>query len=289
MGSTIMAHFTKLGSAEMNKDGVPVYGIDKELKAKANAKWESEGKQMETEATEWIAAVLASAGESFECPGTLQEAIKDGVVLCQLVNIIKPGCCKKPSASPAPFKQMENIGNYLKACTEKIGVPAHTSFQTVSLFEDQDMLAVLRQIHALGSSAQAIGFSGPKLGAKLAVETPREFSAETLAAGAASVGLLGKGSHGCATQAGMFDTSRNIDKGVGAGVTAASASDIGIIGSGSVGLASQAGMIDNSKNIVKTDQVAQTSDAITKMCLGSTGGDSQAGMTSISHEIVKTR
>jgi hypothetical protein len=223
-----MASYTNIDGAQTNeKTGVPVYGIDKELQAKAAAKWESEGKQMEKDAKTWISAVLTTQNQTFECPGTLQEALKDGVVLCNLVNIIKPGCCKNPSAMAAPFKQMENIGKYLEACT-KIGVDSHTSFQTVSLYEDQDMLAVLRQIHALGSKAQQIGYEGPTLGAKLAEETPREFSAETLAAGATSVGLLGKGSHGYATQAGMFDTSRNIDKGVGVGVATAEISKMGL-------------------------------------------------------------
>lgn len=280
--------FRSLETADVNKDGVPVYGIDKELKAKANLKWESEGKQMEVDAKAWISAVLASANETFECEGSLQEALKSGVVLCTLVNIIKPGCCKKPSTMAMPFKQMENIGNYLTACTEKIGVPAHTSFQTVSLYEDQDMLAVLRQIHALGSHAPKAGFEGPKLGAKLATETYREFSAETLAAGASSVGLLGKGSHGYATQAGMFDTSRNIDKGVGTGTSATSADELGVMAKGSSGHASQAGMVDTSKNIVRTSEVAHATAQITKMGLGSSECASQAGMTSISNEIVRT-
>lgn len=287
-----MSQFTKLENAEVSKDGVPVYGIDKELKAKANAKWESEGKQMEIDAGEWIKAVLSTDGEPFDyAAGGLQAALKDGIALCKLVNIIMPGCCKKPSPSPAPFKQMENIGNYLAACTEKIGVPVTASFQTVSLFEDQDMLAVLRQIHALGSKAQQIGYSGPTLGAKLAIETPREFSAETIAAGASSVGLIGKGSHGFASQAGTFDTSRNIDKGVGAGVAVATADDLGVIGKGSAGGASQAGMIDTSKNIVKSTgvAVAQTTADISKMGLGSSGCASQAGTSSISKEIVKLR
>ena len=50
------------------------------------------------------------------------EALKDGVVLCNLANAIQPGVCVKPSTSKMPFKQMENIGAYIKACAE-IGVP----------------------------------------------------------------------------------------------------------------------------------------------------------------------
>jgi hypothetical protein len=67
-----------------------------------------------------------------------------------------------------PFKQMENIGNYLSACSA-LGVPAFESFQTVDLFENKNMLAVVTNLHSLGRRAQKIpGYTGPALGVKLA-------------------------------------------------------------------------------------------------------------------------
>ena len=93
---------------------------------------------------------------------SLQQELKSGVVLCNLANKIKPGCCSLPSMSSMPFKQMENINSYIKAC-EKLGVRKDDTFQTVALYENQDMLAVLRQIHQLGAVAQRSGFDGPKL------------------------------------------------------------------------------------------------------------------------------
>ena len=47
----------------------------------------------EAEAKEWIEAVQ---GESLE-GDTLHEALKSGVVLCNLINAIKPGTCPKPN------------------------------------------------------------------------------------------------------------------------------------------------------------------------------------------------
>ena len=47
----------------------------------------------EREAREWIEAVLT--GEKLE--GTLQEALKSGVVLCNLLNTVKPDTVKPPS------------------------------------------------------------------------------------------------------------------------------------------------------------------------------------------------
>lgn len=125
---------------------MPAMGMDRELAEKAAAKYDP---KMEAEARKWIEAVTGTPlGEV-----SLQEALKSGITLCELANHIQPGCCKPPSKMAAPFKQMENIGNYLAACT-KLGQRTHESFQTVALYEGQDMIAVLVQIHSLGRIAQ---------------------------------------------------------------------------------------------------------------------------------------
>lgn len=66
---------------------------------------------------------------------------------------------------------MENISNYLKAA-EQLGVRKADTFQTVDLFENKDMLAVLRQIHQLGYAAQRIGFDGPEIAQEPRAEAP---------------------------------------------------------------------------------------------------------------------
>ena len=161
---------------------------------------------LEAEARAWIEAVLDERlGES-----SLQEELKDGVVLCRLVDAIKPGCCPKHSVSRMPFKQMENIGNYLAACTA-LGVPAFDTFQTVDLFENKDMGAVLVNIHSLGRVAQRIGYEGPTLGVKMSTAAPRQFTDAQLAeAKAAPNRLVGTGAHGRASLAGTFSQNKNI-------------------------------------------------------------------------------
>ena len=47
------------------------------------------------------------------------------------------------------FKQMENISNFLTAC-EGYGVHKTDLFQTVDLYENQNMVKVVSTIHALG-------------------------------------------------------------------------------------------------------------------------------------------
>ena len=81
-----------------------------------------------------------------------------------------------------PFKQMENIGNYLNACA-KLGLRAEYSFQTVDLFEDKDMGAVVRQLHAFGRLVQKLpDYTGPTLGVKETDANKREFTEEQLMA-----------------------------------------------------------------------------------------------------------
>ena len=220
--------------------GEALYGMDKELAEKAAAKYDP---ALEAAAREWIQAV---AGVAFDPDTTLQQELQSGVVLCQLANAIQPGVCRKPSTMTAPFKQMENIANYLLAC-DALAVPKHDQFQTVALFENKDMMAVLVNLQALGRAAQRTsGYSGPAFGAKLADANVREFSAETLIQGAATTTFLGNGSHGCATAAGIFDTSKEIVKCATAGSAVPT-----MVGMGSHGHATQAGMVDTRRNIVK--------------------------------------
>ena len=47
------------------------------------------------------------------------------------------------------FKQMENIGNFLDGC-ETVGVNREDLFQTVDLYEGENMAQVVNGIYALG-------------------------------------------------------------------------------------------------------------------------------------------
>eukprot|EP00320_Phaeocystis_rex_P009446 CAMPEP_0119059052 /NCGR_PEP_ID=MMETSP1178-20130426/3273_1 /TAXON_ID=33656 /ORGANISM="unid sp, Strain CCMP2000" /LENGTH=225 /DNA_ID=CAMNT_0007040055 /DNA_START=75 /DNA_END=749 /DNA_ORIENTATION=+ len=187
--------------------GEVLYGLDKELAEKAAAKYDH---QLEAACRAWVQEV---AGVVFADDSSLQEELKSGIVLCKLANAIRPGVCPKPSTMKAPFKQMENIASYLAAC-DVIGVPQHSQFQTVALYENKDMMQVLTNLQAVGSAAQTeSGYKGPPFGAKLAKLAPREFSEGVIAAGKASTTFIGMGSYGQpGTQSGMFDTSREIIK-----------------------------------------------------------------------------
>ena len=79
-----------------------------------------------------------------------------GVCLHRLADrIMGPGKVKHNTMKMA-FKQMENITNFLTAC-EKYGVAKTDLFQTVDLFEKQNMWQVVLCIYALGRKVGRCG------------------------------------------------------------------------------------------------------------------------------------
>lgn len=62
--------------------------------------------QQEKEAQEWIEKVL---GKKFPPGEVYEDVLRDGQVLCQVMNKIKPGSVPKINTSGGQFKMMENI------------------------------------------------------------------------------------------------------------------------------------------------------------------------------------
>ena len=190
------------------------YGMTAELANKKNAKFDPD---LATEAFQWIADVLEDGGYSEDAAKLgpvnsqkdVQNPLKDGVILCNLINTIQPGSVKKINTGKMAFKQMENIGNFLSAC-EAIGCSKLDLFQTVDLFEANNIPQVVNGIFAAGRKAQKIGYDGPRLGPEEATENRREFSEEQLRAGEGVIGLQA-GSNKGASQAGQnFGKTRAI-------------------------------------------------------------------------------
>lgn len=171
------------------------YGFTAEIKSKQAAKHDPE---RERQARNWLQAVT---GEPFPA-GTFHEALKNGVYLCKLINKLQPGSVSRINDSKMAFKMMENIGNFLSAC-ERYGLVKADLFQTVDLYEEQNMVQVVDTIHALGRKAQKKGYSGPTLGPKEASTNVRGFDEEAQRRAGQSVIGLQAGSNRGATQAGM--------------------------------------------------------------------------------------
>ena len=189
------------------------YGLTAEIKNKIASKYDL---HQEQEARIWIEAVLeeplvegADPDEPLG-PEQFQVALKDGIILCRLADaVMGPGKVKYNKMKIA-FKQMENISNFLGAC-EAYGVAKTDLFQTVDLYENQNMVQVVSTIHALGRKAQSHGYTGPVLGPREAQRNVRHFDDDVLNQGKTVIGLQ-MGTNKLASQKGMsFGATRHIN------------------------------------------------------------------------------
>ncbi|KAI7918335.1 hypothetical protein M9X92_006965 [Pyricularia oryzae] len=104
------------------------------------------------EVREWIESTL---GRSLPA-GDLLEALKDGVALCNLVNLALPPPGIKFKTSSMPFVQMENISHFLRACQQPpLNLQQHDMFLTVDLYEAKDPAQVLQCLGAFSRAANA--------------------------------------------------------------------------------------------------------------------------------------
>jgi hypothetical protein len=164
-------------------------------------------KAEEDEVMAWIAQVL---GEPAPAGIAYDDYLRDGQVLCRLMNKLQPGSIKKINTSGAQFKFMENINNFQKALMA-YGLHEIDVFQTTDLFEKKDIPMVTKTMYALGRTTyKHPEWKGPNLGPKPSEENKREFDEETLKAGQAIIGLQA-GTNKGASQAGQsFGAGRHI-------------------------------------------------------------------------------
>jgi len=186
----------------------PAYGLSRECAIKSQAKFSPERAK---QCVEWIEEVTKSKVEmEIKDQIDFAELLKDGSVLCQLINAIEPGSVKKINTMKAPFKQRENIEMYLKACAN-YGLKEQDLFQVNDLYENKNLYMVVDNIYNLGGMTQKKGWDGPILGVKQANENKRNFDEDVLKAGQSMIGLQ-YGTNKGASQAGMtpYGASRQI-------------------------------------------------------------------------------
>ncbi|KAF1487673.1 Transgelin-2, partial [Eudyptes chrysocome] len=135
----------------------PSYGLSREVQQKIDRQYDPELEQV---LVRWI---LAQCGGDVAQPApgrdSFQQWLKDGTVLCRLINSLHPrgqGPVAKIQASAMAFKQMEQISQFLQAA-ERYGIAATDIFQTVDLWEGKNMACVQRTLMNLGSLAVAKG------------------------------------------------------------------------------------------------------------------------------------
>jgi len=159
------------------------------------------------EVLEWVKEVT---GDQINTSGDMDnffEVLKDGTLLCKLVNEMKAGSVKKVNTTTMAFKCMENINSFLQAATT-LGVPTQEQFQTVDLWEKQNLNMVVICLQSLGRKAS--NFGKPSIGPKEATRNVRSFTEEQLKGGDGIIGLQ-YGSNQGATQSGQnFGKTRHM-------------------------------------------------------------------------------
>ncbi|NXA57240.1 VAV protein, partial [Nothocercus julius] len=97
--------------------------------------------------TQWlVAARVLPPGHRANSPGgrvsDLAQALRDGVLLCHLLNTLLPHAVNPRDINPRPqmsqFLCLKNIRTFLAACADKFGLRKHQLFGAFDLFDVQD-------------------------------------------------------------------------------------------------------------------------------------------------------
>ncbi|XP_028565786.1 transgelin-2 [Podarcis muralis] len=184
----------------------PAYGLSREVQNKIDKQYDDELEQI---LIQWIVAQCGpEVGQPQPGKKNFQEWLKDGTVLCHLINSLCPKGQKlvaKIQSSSMAFKQMEQISQFLRAA-EQYGIQATDIFQTVDLWEAKHMASVQRTLMNLGGLAVSKGdglFVGdPNWFPKKSQENRRAFPEDKLKEGQSVIGLQ-MGTNRGASQAGM--------------------------------------------------------------------------------------
>ncbi|XP_044898537.1 calponin-2 isoform X3 [Felis catus] len=171
--------------------------------------------QKEAELRSWIEGLTGlSIGPDF------QKGLKDGVILCTLMNKLQPGSVPKINRSMQNWHQLENLSNFIKAMVS-YGMNPVDLFEANDLFESGNMTQVQVSLLALAGKAKTKGLqSGVDIGVKYSEKQERNFDDATMKAGQCVIGLQ-MGTNKCASQVGMtapgtrrhiYDTKLGTDK-----------------------------------------------------------------------------
>ena len=122
-------------------------------------------------AQKWVEGML---GKQF--PGDFFDALQDGVVLCDLMNKIKPGSCKKYKPTKVAFVARSNIQIYIQAA-KKFGLKGVELFETRDLYDKQALHRVVDSLYSLSGHCANKNIPGQHI-SKVHQENKRNFTEE---------------------------------------------------------------------------------------------------------------
>nr|XP_060640909.1 calponin-2 [Anolis sagrei ordinatus] len=190
-----------MSSNQFNKG--PSYGLSAEVKNRLAQKYDP---QKEAELRIWIENITGR-----EIGPDFQKGLKDGVLLCELMNKLHPGSIRKINRSALNWHQLENLSNFIKA-TISYGLKPVDLFEANDLYENGNMTQVQVSLLALAGMAKTKGMeSGVDIGVKYSERQERSFDDAKLKAGHCVIGLQ-MGTNKCASQSGMtaYGTRRHL-------------------------------------------------------------------------------
>lgn len=136
--------------------GTTLYGMDAEHALKQAAKYDY---GRERDIIKWIEAVLEEKLPSKD----LHESLKSGIILCRLLNKIKPGIIRKYNTRAIALMEIENIKLFLEGCW-KLGIPSSCLFISSDLYKARGMNEVLNNLEAVSKTAARLkDYKGPVL------------------------------------------------------------------------------------------------------------------------------
>jgi len=131
----------------LNHEGNRLFGIDAELFLKMEAKRD---RGRERRILTWVQTVLE---EDLADLDNVHTSLKTGVLLCKLINKLKPGTIKKFAKTRLmPLTERANIEEFLQACI-RLGVPQGDVCGISDLYSQKDLNAVYQTLFSLQVSS----------------------------------------------------------------------------------------------------------------------------------------
>ncbi|CAN9503235.1 unnamed protein product [Ophioblennius macclurei] len=261
-----------MSSANFNKG--PAYGLTAEVKNKIAQKYDV---QKEEELRQWIEEITGSSiGPDF------QKGLKSGVILCELINKLKPGSVKKINQSSLNWHQLENLTHFISGIMA-YGLKPHDIFEANDLFENGNMTQVQTTLLALASMAKTKGCqTRVDIGVKYADKQERSFDEEKLRGGQCVIGLQ-MGTNKCASQTGMkaYGTQRHLVDPRTPSQVPMDSSTIGLQMGSNKG-ATQTGMLaPGTRRFIHSDKVGaeKYDNSVISLQMGYTEGANQSGLS----------
>lgn len=153
--SSLPDHSVASNSSPVRSKTPSVASLAADIATKEEFKYNPE---VEAAAIRWIEQVLGVSSGGQSCYAFL----KSGVILCKLANSIQPMIVPSVYEGALPYRQMENIGSYIRGC-QQWGLRDEELFETADLFAERNLNSVVNHIHVLAHwlTKRPEGWNGP--------------------------------------------------------------------------------------------------------------------------------